>query len=75
VTKTDAETKAFYYSGSTPGLSLTETDATGLYTALNVPPGRITIKATLKATGQRIGEVSIAVASGAISTVSAAPTP
>jgi hypothetical protein len=64
-----------YVIGGNPSTSATETDNFGSAAIVNVPPGSITITATLAATEQVIGTATGFVQAGVITFLSLPPTP
>jgi hypothetical protein len=61
--------------GLIPVPSATATFSVGAGTIINLPPGQVTLSATLQATGQLIGVTPILIEPGATTIVELVPTP
>jgi hypothetical protein len=71
--KTDSLSTVYYYRGTSPDPSATDTDSTGLGGILNLTPGDVTL--TWSVSGKRIGEATLRIEAGAATTVGASPLP
>lgn len=61
----DADTTPFYFQGSTPDKTATQTDsATAIGGFANLPPGLAEVEYHLAKTGQKIGKVTVQVRAG-----------
>lgn len=70
----DAATTTVYTTGVLPSSS-DESNASGLVVILNLPPGEVTLTATLAADGSWIGRTTVVVVAGAISSTQVPPSP
>ena len=71
----DANTTIAYQINGLPTVGATQTDSSGNVVVINVPPGNVTLTATLVSTGQRIGEATGFVRGGAFSYIFVVPSP
>jgi hypothetical protein len=71
----NVKTKRFYFVNGIPDEAATATDGSGLGGLVNSPPGNVTVRATLQATGTRIGSATAMVRSGSMTYVVVPPTP
>jgi hypothetical protein len=71
----DASSRRFYLINGLPDEAASATDSSGFGGLLNAPPGTITITATVRATGKRIGSATVLVRPGVASYTYLAPTP
>jgi len=73
--KTTSETRAFYFVNGLPSTTATATDTSGIGGFANLPPGVVTVTATLAKTSVRSGSVSILIRPGVITYSPIAPSP
>ncbi len=70
----DGKSVGFGYQGGRPKAGAT-TDTTGLGGAINLPPGPVTVRASLAASGKFFGSYTLVVRAGTLTSTSAPPTP
>lgn len=68
-------TRRFYYVNGLPSEAAVATDATGYGGFINMPTGTIRVFTKVQASGQRVGEASLFVRAGHVSTGFLVPTP
>jgi hypothetical protein len=68
-------TRLFYLINGLPSTSADQTDASGIGGFANLPPGIVTVTASVAATGQRSGSVSGLIRAGVITYAPIAPNP
>jgi hypothetical protein len=68
-----AETSAFYLINGIPSKKATATDASGVGGFANLPPGTVTVTASVAATGARSGSISALIRTGVITYAPIAP--
>lgn len=73
--KADGMSGIFYLAGGLPSKTADRTDASGTGFLFNIPPGDTTLTTTLAATGATHGKYTVHVRAGALTLVTAVPTP
>jgi hypothetical protein len=71
----DSGTRTFYFVNGLPTESTTQTDLTGYSGFINAPTGVRTITGTVKATGKRVGTISVLVRPSTLTYTVLPPTP
>jgi hypothetical protein len=73
--KKTSGTRPFYVINGLPSTTATATDASGIGGFANLPPGVVTVTATLQSTGARSGSASVLIRTGVITYSPIAPGP
>jgi hypothetical protein len=69
------ETRGFYLANGLPNTTATATDRSGIGGFANLPPGVVTVTATVASSSERSGSVSILIRPGVITYSPIAPSP